>query len=114
MEKLVLSIKFTTKLENSAQFKQVLKDLFNRIKLEPNFINATIHEVSGKPEEFMLYETWNDTIEHFMNVQMKKPYALAYEQTLIDMDVKREPAAFIPFAYFGTHIIKDKNQMGCF
>ncbi len=105
MEYLTLCIKFIAKPENSAKFKQVLIDLFNTISAEPNFINATIHEAVGKPEEFLVYETWNDTIEHFLNVQMKEPYAVAYEQTLIDMDIKREPAAYIPFAYFGTHLV---------
>ncbi len=105
MDKLVLSIKFTAKPENSAQFKQVLIDLFNIISAESNFISATIHEAIGKPGEFLVYETWNDTIENFLNIQMKKPYVVAYEQTLIDMDIKREPAAYIPFAYFGTHLI---------
>ncbi|MEO8416919.1 MAG: antibiotic biosynthesis monooxygenase [Ginsengibacter sp.] len=107
MEYLTLSIKFTAKPENSAQFKQVLIDLFNTISAEPNFINATIHEAVGKPAEFLVYETWNDTIEHFLNVQMKEPYAIAYEQTLIDMDIKRQPAAYIPFAYFGTHLVNN-------
>jgi len=40
-------------------------------------------------------------------VQMKKPYAVAFEQTLVDMDIKREPFAYTPFAYFGTHLIEE-------
>jgi quinol monooxygenase YgiN len=105
MGNLTLSIKFTAKPENSAQFKRVLHELFKTINAEPNFINATIHEGLGKPEEFLVYETWDDNIEHFLSVQMKKPYAVAFEQTLIDMDIQREPLAYTPFAYFGTHAI---------
>ncbi len=68
-------------------------------------INATIHEEPGKLEEFLVYETWNDTLEHFSNAQMKEPYAVTFEQILIDMDIKLEPAAYIPFAYFGTQLV---------
>ena len=107
MENLTLSIKFTSKAENSAAFKKVLHELFNTISSEDNFINSTIHEGLGKPEEFLVYETWNDNIEHFLAVQMKKPYAVAFEQTLVDMDIKREPFAYTPFAYFGTHLIEE-------
>lgn len=114
MENLTLSIKFTAKPENSARFKQVLKDLFETINFEPNFINATIHEGLGKPEEFLVYENWNDSMDHFLNVQMKKPYAIAFEQTLIDMGIKREPSAFKPFAHFGTHSSKDFDNLEYF
>lgn len=107
MEKLTLSIKFTAKPENSAQFKAILHELFHTIKSEPNFINATLHEGLGKPEEFLVYETWNDNIEHFLSVQMKEPYAVAFEKSLVDLDIQREPFAFTPFAYFGTHIVEE-------
>jgi quinol monooxygenase YgiN len=102
MEQLVLSIKFTATEQNKTEFKQILIDLFNNISQEPNFVNATLHEGIGKPEEFLVYETWNDTIGHFLAVQMKQPYALAFEQKLVDMDIKREPAAYTAFANFGT------------
>jgi quinol monooxygenase YgiN len=107
MEQLTLSIKFTAKPENANQFKQILVDLFETINKEPNFINATLHQGIEKPEEFLVYETWNDNIEHFINVQMKETYAVEFEQLLDELDVKREPAAFTPFAHFGTYQIKN-------
>jgi quinol monooxygenase YgiN len=100
MEQLVLSIKFTATEQNKTQFKKILIDLFNTISHEPNFVNATLHEGIGKPEEFLVYETWNDTVEHFLAMQMKQPYAVAFEQMLIDMNIKREPAAYTAFANF--------------
>lgn len=102
MKQLTLSIKFTAKPENREMFKEVLINLFNTINSEPNFVNATLHEGLEKPEEFLVYETWNDTVEHFITVQMKKAYAVEFEKTLTEMDVKREPAVFTPFAHFGT------------
>lgn len=104
MEQLVLSIKFTATNQNKVEFKQILIDLFNNISHEPNFVNATLHEGIGKPEEFLVYETWNDTIGHFLAVQMKQPYAVAFEQKLVDMEIKREPAAYTAFANFGADL----------
>jgi quinol monooxygenase YgiN len=104
MEKLTLSIKFTAKPDNKEAFKQVLIDLFNVINNEENFINATLHQGLENKEEFLVYETWNDTIDHFINVQMKSPYAVEFEKLLDEMEIKREPMAFIPFEYFGTHL----------
>jgi quinol monooxygenase YgiN len=110
MEHLTLSIKFTAKPDNSAAFKEVLRELFKTISSEPNFINATIHEGNGKPEEFLVYETWNDNFEHFLKVQMKRPYAVAFEQKLVDMGIQREPSAYTPFAYFGPHLIEETSE----
>jgi quinol monooxygenase YgiN len=109
MEQLVLSIKFTATDQNKDQFKQILIGLFNTISNETNFVNAILHEGIGKPEEFLVYETWNDTVEHFIAVQMKQPYAIAFEQKLVDMDIKREPAAYTAFANFGTALKAQAN-----
>ncbi len=106
MEQLTLSIKFITKPEDTERFRQALSDLFNTISEEPNFLNATLNQGLQNEEEFLVYETWNDTFEHFIDVQMKKPYAVEWEKLLLEMDVQREPAAFIPFANFGTHLGK--------
>jgi quinol monooxygenase YgiN len=105
MEQLTLSIKFTTTPENAAQFKQILIDLFVIINDEENFVNTTLHQGIANPGEFLVYETWNYSMEDFLKIQMKKPYVVQFEQVLNEMDIKREPAAFIPFAHFGNHVI---------
>jgi quinol monooxygenase YgiN len=105
MKQLTLAIKFTATTENREQFKQTLKDLFHTISSEKNFINATISEGLQNPNEFFVYETWNDNIEDFLNTQMKRPYVVAFEKSLELMSVKREPAAYTPLAHFGTHSI---------
>lgn len=69
---LVLCIKFKTSPENAEEFKNVLIKLFDTISHEQNFVAADLHQAIGKPEEFLVYETWNDTVSHFINVQMKK------------------------------------------
>lgn len=110
MEQLTLSIRFTASPENKDTFKQALITLFNTISKEKNFVNATLHQGLDKKEEFLVYETWNDTPEHFIKVQMKEPYAVEWEKLLIRMDIKREPAAYTPFANFGTHQVQENQE----
>lgn len=96
-EQLVLSIKFKIAPENADEFKRLLTSLFDTISHEKNFVNANIHEAIGKPGEFLVYETWNDNIAHFLNVQMKSPYAIEFEKKLTEMNVERDPAAYTSF-----------------
>ena len=103
MKPLTLSIKFTATPETKDEFKRVITDLFHVLSAESTFVNATLHEGLEKPEEFLVYETWNYSIEDFLSIQMKKPEVVAFEKTLADLGVTREPAAYTPFAYFGTH-----------
>ncbi|MBS7233456.1 antibiotic biosynthesis monooxygenase [Flavobacterium psychroterrae] len=99
-DQLVLSIKFKTTPENAAKFKSVLTNLFDTISHEKNFVEATLHQELGKPEEFLVYEVWNDNIDHFLNVQMKSPYAVEYEKVLKEMNVERSPAAYTAFGHW--------------
>ncbi|KQS36234.1 putative quinol monooxygenase [Pedobacter sp. Leaf194] len=91
---LVLNIKFKVSAEKADEFKKVLLDLFDTISHERNFVEAKVYQQLGKPGEFLVNETWNDNIEHFINVQMKKPYALEYEKTLKELKVERTPEAY--------------------
>ena len=101
MEQFTLTVKFTAKTENHERFKKELLSLFDIINQEENLVSATVHQNIQKPEEFLVYEIWNDNVEHFLNVHLKKPYALAWDQLLLDMDVKREPAIYAPIGKYG-------------
>ena len=103
MEQLTLAIKFTTTAENRDNFKTTLTDLFETISNEKNFVNATINQGIQNPDEFFVYETWNDNIQDFLTVQMKKDYVVQFEDLLEKLDVKREPAAYAPIGHFGSH-----------
>lgn len=105
MKLLTLSIKFTATPETKDEFKRVITDLFHVISKESTFVNATLHEGLEKPEEFLVYETWNYSMEDFLSIQMKKPEVVAFEKTLANLGVTREPTAYTPFAHFDTHQI---------
>lgn len=102
MEQFTLMIKFTATKENHVKFKEELLKLFAIIEGEENFVSSVLHQNIQKQEEYMVYEVWNDNIEHFMNVQMKKPFVLEWEQLLIDMDIQREPVVYNPIGKFGA------------
>jgi len=100
MEKFTLAIKFTARPDNHEQFKQALTDLFETVSQQENFVHATIHQNIQKAEEFLVYEVWNEDIDHFMNVTLKQPYVLEWEQLLVDMEIVREPSVYQSFAKF--------------
>ena len=104
MEQFTLTVKFTASEKNAAQFKQELLTLFEIINGEENFESATLHQNLQKPEEFLVYEIWNDSVEHFMNVQLKKPYVLEWEKLLADMDIKREHTVYTSIGQFGKQL----------
>ena len=98
MKPIVLVIKFTATPENREQLKPHLIGLFNQICKEPTFINAILQESIQKPGEALVYETWNETLEDFMKVQMSKSYYGPFEKVLDQLNVKREPNVYLPFA----------------
>jgi quinol monooxygenase YgiN len=98
MKPIVLVIKFTTNAENKEEFKRILIELFNQICKERTFIDAVLQEGIQKPEEILVYETWDETVEDFLKVHMVKDYRLPFEQALSDLEITREPTVYIPFA----------------
>lgn len=98
MENFTLVIKFTAKTENYEEFKEALTNLFQKMDEQENFVRATIHQNIQNPEEFLVYEVWNEDIEHFMNVTLKQPHVLEWEQLLLDMEIVRDPAVYHSFA----------------
>lgn len=102
MKQFTLMIKFTATKENHLQFKEELLKLFAIIEGEDNFVSSILHQNLQKEEEYLVYEVWNDNTEHFMNVQMKKPFVLEWEQLLVDMNIQRDPAVYHPIGKFGA------------
>ncbi|MET3981850.1 quinol monooxygenase YgiN [Mucilaginibacter sp. UYP25] len=98
MEPLVLLIKFTANAGNKKEFKRLLMELFEAISKEPTFVNAILHEGVQQPDEILVYETWNETLENFLKVQMVKPYRALYEKALTALNVTRELSVYTPFA----------------
>ena len=66
------------------EFLALLNDVFDAMKVEDTFVNATALRSADDPDTIMLFETWLDR-EHFMSEQMKRPYRKLYEARLPEL-----------------------------
>ena len=66
------------------EFLALLNDVFDAMKVEDTFVNATALRSADNPDTIMLVETWLDR-EQFMSEQMKRPYRELYEARLPDL-----------------------------
>ena len=79
-------------------FKEILTDLFNTISDEPTFVNAVLHEGTENAHEILVYETWNESVEDFLRVQMQRDYRIPFEEALVKWEITREVGIYYPFA----------------
>ena len=78
------------------EFLALLNDVFDAMKVEETFVNATALRSADDPDTIMLYETWLDR-ENFMSEQMKRPYREKYEARLPELlRAPREVSFFEP------------------
>ena len=78
------------------EFLALLNDVFDAMKVEETFVNATALRNADDPDTIMLYETWLDR-ENFMSEQLKRPYREKYETRLPELlRAPREVSFFEP------------------
>lgn len=68
----------------AAEFLALLNDVFDAMKVEDTFVNATALRKADDPDTIMLFETWLDR-DNFMSEQMKRPYRELYEACLPEL-----------------------------
>jgi quinol monooxygenase YgiN len=68
----------------AAEFLALLNDVFDAMRVEDTFVNATALRKADDPDTIMLFETWLDR-EDFMSEQMKRPYRAQYEACLPEL-----------------------------
>ena len=66
------------------EFLALLDDVFDAMKAEDTFVNATALRSADDPDTIMLYERWLDR-ENFMTEQLKRPYREKYESRLPEL-----------------------------
>ena len=74
-------VRIALKPGRASEFLALLNDVFDAMKVEDTFVNATALRSADDPDTIMLVETWLDR-ENFMSVQMKRPYRERYEARL--------------------------------
>jgi quinol monooxygenase YgiN len=68
----------------ATEFVALLNDVFDAMKVEDTFVNATALRSANDPDTIMLVETWLDR-ENFMSEQLKRPYRAQYEARLPEL-----------------------------
>jgi quinol monooxygenase YgiN len=66
------------------EFLALLNAVFDAMKVEDTFVNATALRSAHDPDTIMLVETWLDR-ENFMSEQLKRPYRERYETRLPEL-----------------------------
>ena len=66
------------------EFLALLNDVFDAMKVEETFVNATALRSADDPDTIVLVETWLDR-DNFMSEQLKRPYRTQYEARLPEL-----------------------------
>jgi quinol monooxygenase YgiN len=65
----------------AAEFLALRNNVFDAMKVEDTFVNATALPSADDPDTIMPFETWLDR-ENFMSEQLKRAYRAQYEERL--------------------------------
>ena len=62
----------------------MMHEVHARMRLEPTFVNATLHVGQDDPNQIVVHETWRDRRD-FDEVQMHRDYRTEYARCMPDM-----------------------------
>jgi quinol monooxygenase YgiN len=85
------------------QFRAELLDLGEKIRTEPDFLGASIHEEIGDPDTIVIRERWATSKEKFVTEQLSRPYRLPYEHSLGSMLRTERSIMFLESAFSEYH-----------
>ena len=95
---IVLIVRFYVNAASKRLFLEKLKELFENIRREHTFVNASLQEDIEHPEQLLVYELWQETRESFLKNQMTKSYRSAFERAILNLKVVRTPQWLKPLA----------------
>jgi quinol monooxygenase YgiN len=95
---IVLIVRFYVNAASKPLFQEKLKELFEHIRHEHTFVNASLQEDIEHPEQLLVYELWQETRESFMKNQMTKSYRSSFERAILNLKVVRTPQWLKPLA----------------
>ncbi|KAL2145838.1 hypothetical protein VTI28DRAFT_6135 [Corynascus sepedonium] len=85
---LSIHIKITVHPENSETYLAALRPLFEEATAEPLNIFCEVYRDDKNPGVFRIVENWNCSLDHMMNVQMKKDYYNPYYEATESLFIK--------------------------
>lgn len=95
---IALIVRFRVNASSRMLLEEKLKEVFDVMRDEDTFLNATLHEDIEDPEQLLVYEVWQETRESFLMNQMSKSYRSTFEQTIVDLKVERTAQWLKPIA----------------
>jgi quinol monooxygenase YgiN len=97
-DQIVLIVRFYVNAASKPLFQEKLKEVFEHIRHEHTFVNASLQEDIEHPEQLLVYELWQETRESFLKNQMTKSYRSAFERAILNLKVVRTPQWLKPLA----------------
>jgi quinol monooxygenase YgiN len=97
-EQIVLIVRFRVAGGSKALLVEKLKEVFEQVRNEETFVNASLQEDIADAEQLLVYETWRETPESFMKNQITRAYRRGFEQAIIDLKVERTAQWLKPVA----------------
>ena len=95
---ITLIVRFRVNASSRMLLVEKLKEVFEMMRHEDTFLNATLHEDIEDPEQLLVYEVWEETRESFLANQMTKSYRSTFEQAIVDLKVERTGQWLRPIA----------------
>jgi len=80
-------IEFQVEAEERERFLRLLTGVLEAMRIEPTYVNATLHVDPDDPLHFLLYETWQDH-EDVVNLQLHRAYRREWHAALPDLLVR--------------------------
>ncbi|PAF36485.1 antibiotic biosynthesis monooxygenase [Terribacillus saccharophilus] len=99
-----LNIRFKAKSGKKEEFCKELFSLIEEMSSENAFISAIVSDDLDKPDDLIIYETWQGTRDSWLTEELIKPYRKNYEGRLSDLIVDRSVSWLQPMGEWGSHI----------
>ena len=97
-EKIVLLVRIQAKPGKKDRFLHQLYKVVETMSVEANFVSAIVHHNIEKPNEVVIYETWNGTRETWLRDELSRPYRKPYEQAVSELVDERSVDWLTPVA----------------
>lgn len=83
-QQIPLVVSLEIKPDCEAEYLKLVEPVFDAMRHEPGFINASLARDPDNPAKFLIYETWSDKCD-LLEVQMKRDYRKPFLDRLGDM-----------------------------
>ncbi|WP_421376374.1 putative quinol monooxygenase [Paraburkholderia sp. DD10] len=95
---LSLYVRFKLFPSTKALFVPHLAELMKTMSEEPTFVRAVLSEDPDAPDDLVLFEVWNGSLDEWLSAQPQKPYRAVYGDATKDFVADKEVRFLTPIA----------------